>query len=81
VDAIQVSMGTSLTNVDTSSVNKSRWFAAYQMYTRIKHGYLGRGNRTPLPKCVSDNIRNNFPDCNNYYVGFMFSITFVYYKD
>jgi hypothetical protein len=55
VDAIQVSMGLSLTNVDSSYVNKSRRFAAYQkMYTRIKHGHPGRGNHTPLPKCVSD---------------------------
>jgi hypothetical protein len=41
------------------------------MYTRVKHGYLGKGNRTTLPKCVTDYIRINFPDKENCYVGFL----------
>jgi hypothetical protein len=32
------------------------------MYTHAKHGYLGKGNRTPLPSCVLNYIRSNFPD-------------------
>jgi hypothetical protein len=70
VDSIQGTITTSH-STDLSSINKSRRFAAYQMYTRVKHGYLGKGNRTPLPKCVTDYIRSNFPDKENCYVGFL----------
>jgi hypothetical protein len=37
---------------EISTRNKSCRFSAYQMYTRAKHGYLGKGNRTPIPICV-----------------------------
>ena len=56
---------------DISTRNKSCRFSAYQMYTRAKHGYLGKGNRTPIPSCVVRYIRKNFPDTNDKYVGFI----------
>jgi hypothetical protein len=58
-------------SVDRYHTNKQCRFAAYQMYTRAKLGYLGKGNRVQLPQCVSTGVRNNFPDPNNSYVGFV----------
>lgn len=58
------------TTVDGAMANKSYQFAAYQMYARVKYGYLGKGNRKPLPLCVTNGIRENFPDPKSVYVGF-----------
>jgi hypothetical protein len=58
-------------SVDRYHTNKQCRFAAYQMYTRAKLGYLGKGNRVRLPQCASTGVRNNFPDPNNSYVGFV----------
>jgi hypothetical protein len=52
------------------SNNKSFRHAAYSMFVRTKYGYLGKGNQVPLPTCVVDGIRENFPDPTNTYVGF-----------
>jgi len=69
VDCVRSTIGS--TAVDKALINKQYRFAAYQMYTRAKLGYLGKGNRVPLPLCVSDAVRNNFPDPNHSYVGFI----------
>jgi hypothetical protein len=52
------------------SNNKSFRHAAYSMFIRTKYCYLGKGNRVPLPTCVVDGIRENFPDPTSTYVGF-----------
>jgi len=70
VESVQGTISTSH-STNLSSINKSRRFAAYRLYTRVKHGYLGKGNRTPLPKCVTDYIRSIFPDKEDSYVGFL----------
>jgi hypothetical protein len=69
VDCVRSMIGT--TAVDKALINKQCRFAAYQMYTHTKLGYLGKGNRVPLPLCVSDAVRKNFPDPNHSYVGFI----------
>jgi hypothetical protein len=50
--------------------NKQLRFLAYSAFTSMKHGYLGKHNRIPIPKCVESGIRLNYPDNNNEYVGF-----------
>jgi hypothetical protein len=57
-------------NVENSLRNKACRHAAYTMFSRSKFGYLGKGNRVPLPSCVVKGIRDNFPDPNDTYVGF-----------
>ncbi len=47
--------------------------ARYQlcsMFTYLKYGHLGRGNRICLPECVEDKIREHFPDPQNHYTNF-----------
>jgi hypothetical protein len=61
-------------NVDRLLTNKACRHAAYTSYTRTKFGYLGKGNRVPLPKCFVNGIRDNFPDPSNNYVGFTPSV-------
>ncbi len=39
----------------------------------MKHGYLGRKKRIPLPHCVQCGIRINFPDESKIYVGFKYA--------
>lgn len=34
------------------------------------HGVLGRGNRVQLPQCVVNGVRNEYPDCDGYYMGY-----------
>ena len=36
--------------------------AMYQLYIRLKHGYMGKGNRTCTPLCIRNNIRNIWPE-------------------
>jgi len=57
--------------LESISLNKTSRFAAYSMYARVKLGFLGKGNRKPLPACVTNGIRANFPDPSNTYVGFV----------
>ena len=40
----------------------------YQIFTYLKYGHLGRGNRIPIPSCVLTRIREMFPD--NKFMGF-----------
>jgi hypothetical protein len=57
-------------STNISLINKSCRHDAYQTYTRAKCGHMGKGRRVPLPTCVVDGIRANFPDMDNNYVGF-----------
>jgi len=52
-------------------LTKASRFSAYGMFTRAKYGELGKGNRKKLPDCVTNGLRDNFPDPNKKYVGFM----------
>ena len=46
-------------------------FHLYREYTRLYWGYLGRGNRRELPKCVEKIIKQLFPNTNGEaHVGF-----------
>ena len=42
----------------------------YRFYTRIVHGYLGRGNRIPTPHCVRALVRSIFPSPDGTHVGY-----------
>jgi hypothetical protein len=61
----------SIPSFNDAVINKQCRFAAYQMFTRTKLGYMGKGNRVQLPTCVSSGIKNHFPDPNKSYVGFI----------
>jgi hypothetical protein len=50
--------------------NKQLRFMAYSAFTSMKHGYFGKRNRIPIPKCVESGIQLNYPDNNNAHVGF-----------
>ncbi|XP_071989151.1 P2X purinoceptor 7-like [Engystomops pustulosus] len=43
---------------------------AYRAFTAWVHGYLGMGNRRPIPSCVVHLVRSAFPDPNNEYMGY-----------
>ena len=58
-DAVMVSIA-NCSPLDISTRNKSCQFSAYQMYTCAKHGYLGKGNQTPIPSCVVRYIQKKF---------------------
>ena len=41
-----------------------------RMFTREKHGHLGKGNRIPVPNCAVQKIREAFPDPEDKHMGF-----------
>ncbi|CAJ0967696.1 unnamed protein product, partial [Ranitomeya imitator] len=43
---------------------------AYRSFTAWIHGYLGAGNRRPIPACVVNKVRFAFPDDDHEYMGF-----------
>ena len=62
-----------LNRFDENMANRQRRFKMYQEMTRLIHdGYLGKGNRKELPECVTEAIRDAFPneDAKEAYVGF-----------
>jgi hypothetical protein len=69
VDSVRAKSSSS-PSTDISLINKSCRHDAYRMYTRAKYGYMGKGRRVPLPTCVVDGIRANFPDMDNNYICF-----------
>ena len=42
--------------------NKKMRLYMYRLFTYLKFGHLGRGNRIPIPSCVTTQIRNRYPD-------------------
>ncbi|XP_068098384.1 uncharacterized protein [Hyperolius riggenbachi] len=42
----------------------------YRAFTGWVHGYLGRGERRPIPSCVVNKVRQAFPDPEGQYAGF-----------
>jgi hypothetical protein len=51
--------------------NKEMRFILYKHMSRVLFGYLGRGNRKPLPACVVREIHDHYPKPDNEkYVGF-----------
>ncbi|XP_044133104.1 P2X purinoceptor 7-like [Bufo gargarizans] len=51
-------------------LNRIRRKTAYRFFTTWVHGYLGVGNRKPIPSCAVYLIRNTFPDPEDHYMGF-----------
>ena len=50
--------------------NNEKRKAAYRFVICEIYGYLGRGVRKDLPKCVLDGVRCLYPDKNAKYMGF-----------
>ena len=44
--------------------------AAYRQFIVWQNGYLGPGNRRPVPACVVWAIRDRFPEPSGLYLGF-----------
>lgn len=44
---------------------------AYRAFTAWVHGYLGIGNRRPIPSCVVKKVRSAFPEESGEYLGFI----------
>ena len=45
--------------------------SAYKLYIYCKYGYLGKGNRMQISKCVVEHIRKKWPDHDENYMGFL----------
>ncbi|XP_072000819.1 uncharacterized protein [Engystomops pustulosus] len=54
-----------------------RW-ACYVKVTNLVYGFLGQGNRIPLPSCVVNKIRDIYPDPNATYTGFKWFPDYVF---
>jgi hypothetical protein len=54
------------TPIERSTVRK----AMYKLFTYLKFGHLGRGNRIPLPYGVIKEIRKRYPELDGNYIGF-----------
>jgi hypothetical protein len=50
--------------------NKQLRFLAYSAYTSLKHGFLGKKKRIPIPHCVECGIHLHFLEKSKCYVGF-----------
>ena len=46
---------------DEGLTNKERRFRSYRFLSNLYEGYLGRGVRRQLPKCLHDEIVDTFP--------------------
>ena len=55
---------------DNCVYNRAMRKAIYRVFTYIKYGHLGRGQRIPIPECVLREIRNMFPERDGEYMGF-----------
>ncbi|XP_073488997.1 P2X purinoceptor 7-like [Aquarana catesbeiana] len=53
--------------------NRNLRKTAYKSFTAWIHGYLGKGNRRPIPSCAVHAVRTAFPDPDGEYVGFKYS--------
>ena len=50
--------------------NKTICKSAYRMFTYLKHGFLGKGNRIPIGYCVIQKIREKWPEEDGNYMGY-----------
>ena len=57
-------------NDSTALTNKEIRFYLYRYASRWIHGYLGKGNRIKLPKCVRGEILDLAPEPGGIYIGF-----------
>ena len=57
------------TNDDINRINSTKRKFLYKIFTRLRYGILGKGNRKVLPACVTKGIRFLFPDSNEDYMG------------
>ena len=55
---------------DNVENNKKRK-AMYHLFTYLKYGHLGKGNRIPIPICVVEKIRETFPSPDGNYMGYI----------
>ncbi|XP_040178384.1 P2X purinoceptor 7-like [Rana temporaria] len=53
--------------------NRNLRKTSYKYFTSWIHGYLGKGNRRPIPSCAVHAVRTAFPDPEGLYVGFKYS--------
>ena len=56
-------------NEDINHINSTKRKLMYKIFTRLRYGRLGKGNRKVLPSCVTKAIRSLFPDSNDDYMG------------
>ena len=72
-DVLQVALSgwNDLREDDKQYENNNFRFIAYRQYILWCHGHMGRRNRTPLPNCVLQKIREVFPDDENTYIPYM----------
>ena len=50
--------------------NKYLRKSLYKYYVYFRYGHLGKGNRVKVETCVTEHIRNLFPEKDNKYMGF-----------
>ena len=51
--------------------NRARRYDAYRQYTLFVHCRLRRGDRIPVPSCVTHRIRVAYPSDTGLYTGFI----------
>ncbi|XP_068137476.1 uncharacterized protein [Hyperolius riggenbachi] len=65
-----VANGSNGLNRSQKDANRSYRKASYRAFTGFAHGFLGRGNRRPIPACVVKKVREAFPDPDGQYMGY-----------
>ncbi|CAJ0927020.1 unnamed protein product [Ranitomeya imitator] len=51
-------------------INSKKRKTAYRAFTAWIHGFLGKGNRRPIPSCVVKLVCEEFPEEHQEYMGF-----------
>ncbi|CAJ0921566.1 unnamed protein product [Ranitomeya imitator] len=54
----------------TTFISSKKRKTAYRAFTAWIHGFLGKGNRRPIPSCVVKLVREAFPEEHQEYMGF-----------
>ena len=62
--------GNKVDDDDVLVTNERMRKALYRLFTYMKFGHLGRGNRIPIPQCVVDKFREAYPEPDGVYMGF-----------
>ncbi|XP_069841380.1 uncharacterized protein [Dendropsophus ebraccatus] len=58
------------TNIMRRDGNRNYRWIAYRSFSALIYGYLGDGNRVPIPSCVVNAIRVKYPSPDGQYIGF-----------